>query len=284
MRVKRGFWQEETNIVNALVHIYKKHGEESLNYTWMRSNGYNALLCGIQRTKKSISYYLELASLPITFVDKNYYKDISRLNEAIHEIVEQYGYFPSRTLAKEANTFGILNALAKHHETTLTKHLTVLGIEYDTKHSKLEEYVKRILNHLIEDACYIDNARKLLLEYGLDTKNPSTGRYLEIDRYYYVQKVAIEIQGQQHLKESAYWDSDRCNSSKSLDIVKQDILNQQGVKLITIPYNKIGVSTIYKQLQEAGIVKLCEKAKVSELLRDNTLPSPYRKIRERFND
>jgi hypothetical protein len=119
------------------------------------------------------------------------------------------------------------------------------------------------LDYYILDSAYVDNRRNTLLEFGLDTKNPGTTGYLEIDRYYYEQKIAIEINGQQHYKATKHWCQDRVNDTMALDLVKKQLLKEQGVKLIEIRYNLIGKSTIYQQLEKAEVGKLRETAKVS---------------------
>ena len=68
--------------------------------------------------------------------------------------------------------------------------------------SKFEQKVKLLLDQHVDCIDYVDNYRsKLKKFFNITLVNPKNERPLELDRYYYTYKVAIEIQGEQHEKE-----------------------------------------------------------------------------------
>lgn len=261
---KKGYLVDIENIKKEFLLLTQKYNEY-LSYSFLKKNGYNYLLCAIQRTGLSLPKFYKIIGYEIKHTPKNYYKDINNVNKEIYKLVEKYGYFPKSPfiITLEGKNQLIL-CLSKFHNTTLNKHLKSLNLEYKSNYSDLELYVKSLLDKFILDTNFIDNGRKELLEKGLLLKNPETGRFLELDRYYFDVKVAIEIQGQQHYRHTKLWDETRCNSVKKIDIIKRQLLQEQGIYLIEIHYQRIGKETIYNQLKDSGVLKLCEKEKIFE--------------------
>lgn len=120
--------------------------------------------------------------------------------------------------------------------------------------SSLEKCVKYILDKYVDDDCYINNGRKKLQLYGVNLINEKTGYYLELDRYYYNCKVAIEIQGKQHYVPTKHhiFGKDVVDRTQYIDKIKADLLKQQDIELLLIPYT---------QCSEAGILKIIKTSK-----------------------
>lgn len=266
-RYPRGYWKEESNILSAVQELYLTVGKDNFGYKALKENG--PLENAIRRSNKTLAQYADGLNLEHNIVPKNYYKDINNINKEILLLVDKYGYYPSQEILAKENKSQINIALSKYFKKSLPQHLKDLGIpKLNSSTSKLELYIRNILNKLVDDTEYIDGGRKVLLDYGIDTRNPNTGRYLQIDRYYYNQKIAIEVQGQQHYRATSYWNETRVTPVKEVDAIKKKILEEQGVKLVYIRYNNIGIKTIYNQLKCVGINKLRE---LSETLYETIL-------------
>jgi hypothetical protein len=262
---KRGYLTKIENIKNEFMLVSEKHEDQYLSNTFLKNNGYNYLLCAIQRTGLSFSEFLTYINYEIKFTPKNYYKDINNVNTEIYKLVDKYGYFPlDPSIISIEHKSQLVSCLPKFHNITLVQHLKALNLYVKNTKSCLEIYVKSLLDKFILDKNFIDNGRKQLLEKGLLLKNPETNRFLELDRYYFDAKVAIEIQGQQHYKETKFWDKSRLNDVRKIDQIKRELLKEQNIHLIEIHYQRIGKQTIYDQLEYSGVLKLCEKEKLFE--------------------
>lgn len=255
-RKPRGYWQDEDNIKSAVLDLYIEVGKENFGYKTLKENG--PLSNAIRRSGKTLKQYADELGLENSIVPKNYYKNIDNLNREILNLADRYGFFPNKELLALENKSQIPIALNKYFNKSLPIHLKELGISYNSSVSKLETYVRKVLNVLIQDEHYVDGKRKKLLDYGVNTLNPDTGGYLQIDRYYYQQRLAIEIQGQQHYKPTTFWNETRVRPVQKLDAIKKAIIEDQGIKLLYVRYNQIGIRTIYNQLENAGVDKLCE--------------------------
>ena len=251
VRYKRGYWQSEDNIKSELLNWHDKVGCENFNSDNLMKE-HCALFNGIKRSKKTLVEWADALNLKHNCTPKDYYKNLKNIDKEVDRLVVKYGFFPNREVLTIEGKNSIANALRLYHNTTQTEYLRSRGIQ-EPKRSKLESHVFKILDTLILDKDYVNNKYKALEKYGVCTKNPETGNYLEIDRFYISQRLAIEIQGQQHYKHTKYWDAARVTSTKHRDQIKRELLKKQDVKLIEIKYNNIGIETIRSQLIEAGV-------------------------------
>jgi hypothetical protein len=125
--------------------------------------------------------------------------------------------------------------------------------------SSLERNVKLILEKHVDSIEFVDNKRKKLLVYNLNLKNPDTGLYLEIDRFYINERIAIEVQGEQHFRPGGLngaYTEDRYEKIVELDNLKRKLCIEQNVTLIEIPYNKCKEKDILKKLKKYPALKL----------------------------
>jgi hypothetical protein len=266
MRVhKRGYLVDIENIKKEFILLIEKYKHENLCYAFLKNNGYNYLLCAIQRTGLSYREFLKFIDYEVVSTPNGYYKNIDNINKEIYNLIEKYGYFPNdKSILKLEHKCHLDSSLRKHHNISLIKYLKSLGVYVKNNKSHLEMYVKSLLDKFILDKNFIDNGRKELFEKGLLLKNPETNRLLEIDRYYFDAKVAIEIQGKQHYVDCKLWNSGRLNNVKKIDQIKKELLLKQNIYLIEIHYQRIGKATIYEQLKGCASLKLCEKEKIFE--------------------
>lgn len=98
------------------------------------------------------------------------------------------------------------------------------------------------MNRWVDDPFYVDGKRKELIKFGLDIRDPISGRNLEIDRFYYTAKVAIEIQGQQHYYPAKRFakhlnPSVTLEKRKQSDTLKKAIIIANGIEFIEIKYD-----------------------------------------------
>lgn len=262
-RYKKGYWQDENNIKSELIEWHQKVGVEKFTSDNLKKT-HGPLYNGIRRSSKTLVQWANRLNLEHNCTPKNYYKNINNIDIEVDKLVKKYGFFPNRELLTIEGKNQIPIALRLYHNTTQIQYLKTRGIQIP-KRSKLETYVMKLLDRLVLDTNYVDNKYKALEKYGVCTKNPKTGCYLEIDRYYIDQRIAIEIQGEQHYKATAYWNADRVLPVIERDKIKRQLLINQDVTLIEIKYNQISVQTIYNQLLKSGMDKLCEYGETLKL-------------------
>lgn len=256
-RKPRKYWQDVTNIKLEVLGYIQKFGLESLNYKNIRKNGYNHLSCAMQRFGFNLTDICMEMGLPINYTPKNYYTDINNVIPEVLEMVEEYGCLPSCEEFYKKGKHQLYQSLYKFHG-GINNVRNICGIS-KSKLSRLETSVKKILDELVQDE-YIDNGRKSLLKVGLNTQNPKTKQWLQIDRYYFDAKIAVEINGKQHYGAtgSTFWNKDRTNSVQKLDRLRRKLLKQQGVTLVVIPFNKASRRYITKVVRGCGVLKLRE--------------------------
>jgi len=257
-RKPRKYWQDVSNIKLEVLDYIQKFGTDSLKYRDIRRNGYNNLVCAMQRSGFNLTDLCSEMGLPINYTPKNYYTDINNVIPEILELVDQYGDIPSSEYFYREGRYQLYQSLYKFHG-GVENVRNICGVKKQIL-SSLEVSVKRLIDELVTDKEYIDNGRKNLLVVGLNTQNPRTKQWLQIDRYYFKAKVAIEINGKQHYQstDSTFWDKDRTNSVKKLDKLKRKLLKEQGVTLIVIPFNRASKRYITKVLRGCGVLKLRE--------------------------
>jgi hypothetical protein len=70
-------------------------------------------------------------------------------------------------------------------------------------------------------------------------KNPVTGENLELDLYNEELNLGIEYNGVQHYKFNSFMhkdSNDRFQNQQYRDLIKKDLCEKKGIKLITVPY------------------------------------------------
>ena len=170
----------------------------------------------------------------------HFWDDAASVIHAISELETSLGYFPTiEEIAKHGPT-GLYPAIIRHYGgiREFRKELDK-PLHYP---SSLECRVKLLLNRWVDDPHYVDGAKKSLQKYGLNLQHPGSKNYLELDRYYFNAKVAIEVQGQQHFytaKLFAKHGDKHATLKKRLefDETKRKLLAENNVKLIELKYS-----------------------------------------------
>lgn len=271
MRKPRGYWKNYSNLKFEVLELVNKIGAENLTYKYLSQNGYNNLMCAMQRMSLTLGDIYKDLGLEINWTPKGYYQDINNVLYELQELINIYGCIPPREVFIQEKKSQLEQAIYKFHGGA-KKVYALLDYQKESL-SALEILVKKILNSLIDDSNFVDNGRKNLKDYGLNLQNPETKMWFELDRYYFKAKIAIEIQGQQHYRTGGndFWSQERTNSVVRLDLIKKKMLDEQGIYLITIPYNRCSRKEIYDQLKQCGMLKLREFGETLE--EDNTEPS-----------
>lgn len=259
MRKERGYWKDINNIKVELINIIDNIGIENLSYSYLRNNGYNNIICGLTRMSLSLEEILLSMNFKIHFTPKGYFDDINNIINEGRSIIEKYGCWPSKEiLISEGKS--TVEVMIQRKLGGMKKFYELVGFNKDNQ-SSLEKISKQILDELIDSSeLYIDNQRKDLSKYDVILQHPETKQWLELDRYYYNAKVAIEIQGKQHYVGSDHkvFGIDRVKRTIENDKIKSKLLHDQGISLIVIPYNTCSKSYILKQLLMLAKLKLRE--------------------------
>lgn len=170
-----------------------------------------------------------------------YWKDFKNVKRELLKLENKLGIFPTFEMIQEKGPKGLNAGIYLYHG-SLNNVREKLGKEIIYP-SVLEAYVKSILDRWVKDDKYLDNKRHELKYYGVELVNAETNQPLEIDRYYYEAKVAIEIQGHQHKYPASLFtkiDSDSIKTfkhQKKIDNYKRKQLEEQGIDLIEIDFN-----------------------------------------------
>lgn len=100
--------------------------------------------------------------------------------------------------------------------------------------SKLESTTMKILNEILPDAEYIDNG------YYSWLISPK-GSPLQLDRFYPELKIAVEVQGQQHIIYQPYIHKTKADFEylQKCDKLKAALCKRKGIRLIPVLYNMI---------------------------------------------
>lgn len=103
--------------------------------------------------------------------------------------------------------------------------------------SKLFSFVMGIASTLIKE--------EPKYEYTFDWLiNPNTNRHLKLDAYYPQLNLAIEVDGEQHYKDTSIFGS--CDKQIERDNIKNELLKQHNINLIRITYKDSKDEIIYK--------------------------------------
>lgn len=109
-----------------------------------------------------------------------------------------------------------------------------------------EAIMREFLSLIVDSDEYQDNARPVWLVY------PLTGEPLELDRYYYVHKVAFEFQGSQHYGPTERFPDERkACEQRTRDLVKAALCNERKdeVRLITLTGADLSVDAIRRKVE-----------------------------------
>ncbi len=115
--------------------------------------------------------------------------------------------------------------------------------------SKREWKVMMLFNKILPNLIAIDNGFYSWL------KSPH-GSPMQLDRYYPELKLAIEVDGRQHVQYSTYFHSsiDAFEHQKRCDKIKNKVCNERGIKLIRIRYDMpLNLESLLRRLRRVGI-------------------------------
>ena len=189
-----GYWQDITNVTREIDDLATK-----LSHYPSRAE-LKKHLPGIEFAIKTYHggflHFRNKMQLKLSRHPNQYWDDAATVVEAVRELENQLGYFPTIEAIGQHGTTGLYPAIIRHYG----------GIrEFRKEFSKplyypstLELRVKMLLNRWVADPHYVDGGKKSLQKYGLSLQHPGSNSYLELDRFYFNARVAIEIQGQQH--------------------------------------------------------------------------------------
>lgn len=213
-----------------------------------------------------------------------YWEVKENIDRELNLVIDITGYFPSYNEIEMLGRTGLYTAINRYYG-SLDACRKSLGHPLSSK-SHLEKRAKRILNAWIETQDYVDNLRnKLNTEYNISLKHPVTNNPLELDRYYFNERIAIEIQGEQHYKKTPHFKSSleelsKVDQSKKLQLADQritlieitykdtddEIINKVKpyFKLLTVPRNVEFIRDSYEFYQDInaakeGLLKILEK-------------------------
>lgn len=176
------------------------------------------------------------------YQEKGYWDNIQNVIVEINRIHAIIGHFPSYVEICKYSSSGFFAAIAKKHGGINNLRIKMGLVPIYKSH--LERRVKGILNQYVADTDYVDNKRALLKKkFNLSLINPYTHNPLELDRYYFNKKIAIEIQGIQHYSICEFFSQNKNITPEEYLTLIRDIDNskmeqciQQGVLLIRIHY------------------------------------------------
>ena len=176
---------------------------------------------------------------------KGYWKDFNNVSNAIETLEKQTLTFPTVSDINNYGPPGLYAGINLYHGGIVELQKKMNRPIFNK--SKFEQKVKLLLDQHVDCIDYVDNYRsKLKKFFNITLVNPKNERPLELDRYYYTYKVAIEIQGEQHEKEVNYFakqknltPSQYLLDIKELDLSKKQQCENQGIVILYIyPYMK----------------------------------------------
>lgn len=249
LKMPSGYWKDYSNVETQLRQFINEHGDFPTRADLFRL-GLSSLATAIERYHGGFRAVRECMGFKNTIKPENYWKDIENVKRHIEGIRERLGHFPSWADLLHLGEHSLAVSINRYHGgfTELKKAMDV-----DPHTSNLEERVKQILDELLDDMEYIDNARKELERFGIVLRNPVSGHHLELDRYYYNRKLAVEVQGQQHYL--PIFGEDELRRTQDADAYKRRALKEQGIILIEIRYDEATEQHVRQKLQAVGVLK-----------------------------
>ena len=187
---------------------------------------------------KNVRKNLELPSL---YHEPGHWQDFDNIRTEIIRVQKITICFPTDTDLNKYAAKGLLAGVQLYHG-GINAVRELMG-EKRAEPSALEVRLKILLSRWVDDNEYVDGQRKNLRKYGIHLVNKHTGRPLQIDRFYYTAKVAIEIQGQQHYYVANKFKKrdtpgEDLKASKERDNQKREQLHEQGVILIELKFDE----------------------------------------------
>lgn len=132
---------------------------------------------------------------------------------------------------------------------------------------KGETIMKEILNQLVDDKDYEDNARPDFLI------NPFTHQRMELDRYYHTAAVALEFNGPQHDGPTDLATPEEVERQRGRDLMKADICRRRGITLIVVQATDLSPDRIRALLPKSLPLREPKAAMIASL---NRVSSSYR--------
>ena len=233
-----GYWQDFTNVTREIDALTKELSHYPSRVELKKH------LPGIEFAIKTYHggfiKFRNKMQLKLSRHPNQYWDDAATVMETVRELENQLGYFPTIEAIGQHGPTGLYPAIIRHYG----------GIrEFRKEFSKplyypstLELRVKLLLNRWVADPHYVDGGKKTLQKYGLSLQHPGSKSYLELDRFYFNARVAIEIQGQQHYHPANRFakQGDRhatLKKQREKDALKRRLLAEQGVALVEIKFD-----------------------------------------------
>lgn len=244
-----GYWQDYNNVEAHLREFIKQQGHFPTRADLLGS-GLSGLATAIERYHGGFRVVRERLGYESIIKPDDYWKDIENVKRHIEKTREELGHFPSWEDLLQRGEYSLAVSINRYHGgfSELKKAMDV-----DLNTSALEMRVKQILDELLCDDEHIDNARKELERYGIILRSPSSGHHLELDRYYYKRRLAIEVQGQQHYR--PIFGEDELRRTQEADAYKRTALKMQGVILVEVRYDEATKEHIEQKLLDAGMLE-----------------------------
>jgi hypothetical protein len=213
-----------------------------------------------------------------------YWKNFNNIKKELLKLEKETGVFPTVEMIKEKGPKGLADGIFLYHGGI--NNVRELLNRHPIYPSALEAYVKTFLNRWVDDDKYLDNKKSELNHYGVYLTNPETKQPLEIDRYYYNARVAIEIQGHQHKYPATLFSKVENNPEKSfkkrkkLDFIKREQLQEQNILLIEINFNDSDKKILEKLQDKLKLRKTPLPAKIFDDALDKTTYHKYKNKHE----
>ncbi len=105
-----------------------------------------------------------------------------------------------------------------------------------------ETLSKMILDVLVDDDRYVDNARPPFLQHR------ETGEYMELDRWYYEHRVGEEYEGIQHFEVTKFTTVEKLKEIQARDAMKAEICVAEGIHLMIITEDDLSIDGILAKI------------------------------------
>jgi len=105
-----------------------------------------------------------------------------------------------------------------------------------------ENLSKLVLDVVVDDDCYVDNARPHFLQ------DRETGEYLELDRWYYARRVGEEYEGYQHQGVTSFANEQKVEEIRLRDARKLAMCEARGIPLVIVTEDDLSFDGILRKI------------------------------------
>ena len=236
---KPGQYTKE-DLMNAYYNLKEKLGHCPTAYEYRLQSGFSEIvLHNLFDSYSDFLYYVNDKEA------KHDYRSLYSKDDIILKCKELYNEngFLSKDILNE--NFYITPQAITYHFGNMENLYKVCGLEYNMKHSKSMLFIAcfNIIKKLIGDDCIFEKSFNWLI-------NPMTNRKLFVDIYYPKLKLAIEIDGAQHYKETPFF-KETLEYRQYKDNKKDELLKENNINIIRIikPNYKYIKEKLYKYLK-----------------------------------